>query len=158
MTDGQQARDALAEVRGRQDQVSEIVWRDGVPAWLVGSVAALYLVSSVAQDIRTQVPEWNGPLLKWVVPALGLLAIVAVLVAVHRRLGLRPHGPAGRAYTVLGVLAVAFLVLAIGIGTALRANDVPWDQTLSTGAALVIVVVGGTLWRATDVRRAGGHR
>lgn len=158
MMDRQQAREALAEVRGRQEQVSSIVWRQGVPAWLVGAVAALYLVSSVAHDVRTQVPEWNGPFLKWVVPALGLLAVVAVLLVVRRRLGLRPHGPAGRAYTVLGVLALAYLVLAIAIGTVLRANDVAWDQTLSGVAAMAVVVVVGAAWRAVEIRRADGHR
>lgn len=158
MMDRQHAREALAEVRGRQEQVSAIVWRQGMPAWLVGALATLYLVSSVAQDVRTQVPGWNGPFLKWVVPALGLLAVVAVLLVVHRRLGLRPHGPAGRAYTVLGVLSVAYLVLAIAIGTVLRANDVPWDQTLSAVTAMAVVLVLGAVWRAVDIRRADGHR
>ncbi len=158
MMDRQRAREALAEVRGRQEQVSAIVWRQGVPAWLVGALAATYLVSSLAQDVRTQVPGWNGPFLEWVVPALGLLAIVAALLVVHRRIGLRPHGPAGRAYTVLGVLAVAYLVLAIAIGTVLRANDVPWDHTLSSVTAMVVVLVLGAVWRAVDIRRADGHR
>lgn len=138
--------------------MSAIVWRQGVPAWLVGAVAALYSVSSVAHDVRTQVPGWNGPLLKWVVPALGLLAVVAVLLVAHRRIGLRPYGPAGRAYTVLGVLAVAYLVLAIAIGTVLRANDVPWDQTLSAVPAMALVLALGAVWRAVDIRRAEGHR
>lgn len=158
MTNRQQARAALAEVHGRQEQVSALVWRQGAPAWLVGAVAALYLVNSVAQDIRTEVPEWNGPFLKWVVPVLGLLGIVAVLAVAHRRLGLRPRGPAGRAYTVLGVLAIAYLVLAIAIGTVLRANDVPWDQTLSAVTAMAVVLVLGAVWRAVDIRRADGHR
>ena len=156
--DRQQAREALAEVRGRQEQVSVIVWRQGAPAWLVGAVAALYLATSVTQDVRTQVPEWNGPFLKWVVPALALLAIVAALLVAHRRLGLRPHGPAGRAYTVLGVLTLTYLVLAIAIGTVLRANDVSWDQTLSGVAAMAVVLVLGAVWRAVDIRRANGHR
>jgi uncharacterized membrane protein len=156
--DRQTAREALAEVRGRQQQVSAMVWRQGIPAWLVGSLVALYLVLAVRQDIRTQVPEWNGPFLKWVVPVLGLLAVVAVLLVVHRRLGLRPHGPAGRAYTMLGVLALVYLVLAIVIGTVLRANDVAWDQTLSTVAAMAVVVVVGAVWRAVAIRRADGHR
>lgn len=156
--DRQTAREALAEVRGRQEQVSVLVWRQGMPAWLVGSLAALYLVLAVRQDIRTQVPEWNGPFLKWVVPVLGLLAVVALLLVVHRRLGLRPHGPAGRAYTVLGVLALVYLVLAIVIGTVLRANDIAWDQTLSTVAAMAVVVVVGAVWRAVAIRRADEHR
>ena len=158
MTDRQQAREALAEVRGRQEQVATIVWRHGVPAWLVGALAVLYLVTSVAQDVRTQIPQWNGPFLKWVVPGIGLLAVAAVLVVVHRRLGLRPHGPAGRAYTVLGALVLAFLVLAIAIGTALRANDIAWDQTLSTVAATAVVLVVGAVWRAVDLRHARGNR
>lgn len=158
MMDRERAREALAEVHGRQEQVSVIVWRQGVPAWLVGALAALYLVSSLAHDIRTQVPEWNGPFLKWVVPALGLLAVGAVLLVVHRRLGLRPHGSARRAYTVLGVLAVVYLVLAIAIGIVLRGNDVPWDQTLSALPAMAVVLVLGAVWRAVDIRRAERHR
>ena len=158
MTDRQNARDALAEVRGRQEQVSAMVWRRGVPAWLVGAVAAVYLILSVVQDVRTQVPEWNGPFLRWVVPALGLLTVVAVMLTAHRRIGLRPHGPAGRAYTVLGVLAIAFVVLAIAIGIPLRANDVGWDQTLSAVPAMAVVLVVGAIWRAVDIRRADGHR
>lgn len=158
MVDRRQANEALAEVRGRQEQVSAIVWRQGVPAWLVGTAAALYLALSVVQDARTQVPGWNGPFLKWVVPGLAVLVFVAMLLVVHRRLGLRPHGPAGRAFTVLGVLALVYLVLAIGIGTVLRANDVPWDQTLSAVPAMVVVLIVGAVWRAVDIRRAGGHR
>lgn len=158
MMERQQAREALAEVRGRQEQVSALVWRQGVPVWLVGAVAALYLVTSVSHDVRTQVPGWNGPLLKWVVPALGLLAVVAVLLAAHRRIGLRPRGPAWRAYTVLSVLALVYLVLSIAIGIVLRANDVAWDQTLSAVPAMVVVLVVGAVWRAIDIRRADGLR
>ncbi|OLS96883.1 hypothetical protein BJF90_43185 [Pseudonocardia sp. CNS-004] len=156
--DGQTAREALAEVHGRQQQVSAMVWRQGMPAWLVGSLVALYLILAVRGDIRTQVPEWNGPFLKWVVPVLGVLAAVAVLLVAYRRLGLRPHGPAGRPYTMLGVLAVGYLALSIVIGTVLRANDVAWDQTLSTVAAMAVVVVVGAVWRTVAIRRADEHR
>ncbi|ANY09035.1 hypothetical protein [Pseudonocardia sp. HH130630-07] len=158
MTDARQARDALAEVRDRQQQVGVLVWRQGMPAWLMGTVAVLYTASSVAQDVRTQFPQWNGVLLKWAVPGLTLLAIVAVLVLVRRRLGLAPNGAAGRAYSVLGGLALTFLLLTITIGMVLRSNDVPWDQTLSTGAAMTVVLVIGLAVRRADLRRAERQR
>ncbi|OZM70387.1 hypothetical protein CFN78_26075 [Amycolatopsis antarctica] len=159
MIDRQQASEALAEVSGRQNQVSAMVWRRGVPAWLVGVLAAILLLLAVASDVRSQIPSWNGPFLKWGVPVLGVLTMLTlVLVVMHRRLGLRPHGPAGRAYLALSWLPAAYFVLAIAIGIPLRANDVSWDQTLSGVPAMAIVLAVGAVWRTVGIRRADGQR
>ncbi|OZM79090.1 hypothetical protein [Pseudonocardia sp. MH-G8] len=155
MVDREQAQDALAEIRGRQDEVSAIAWREFAPSWWVAAASVLLLGSAALQDVRMQFPSWNGTVLRWVVPLLVLLALALLGVLAQRRMRLRPDRSTGRAATAFAVLAVACLLLTIGIGTWLRSNDVPWDQTLSLGAALPVVLVVGSAWRAVELRRAG---
>jgi hypothetical protein len=141
--DPRQAQASLDEVRNREQQVAGVVARKGTPWWYLGSIAAAFLLVAVSSDLDDL---WGaGPLglvLDYGVPAVGIAAILGLAMALHRWMGVRPRSWSGRFVRGMAWLAAAFLVVYIGLGTALRLADVSWDSTIS-GVAATLVFLGG---------------
>ena len=136
--DAERAREALDEVRARQQQVSTMVTRRMLPWWLVAGLSALVIGQAVVLDLETQDPGRVGWQLGYGIVAT--VVLLAVLWRLHRTMGLRPRDWAvrdanARLLTAIGV----YLLVCIGVGTVLRGLDLPWDQT--TGAVCGVVAV-----------------
>lgn len=157
--DPRQAQASLDEVRMREQQIADVVARDGSPWWYVAGIAAAFLAVAVSSDLDDLWgASWIGPVLDYAVPAAGIAGIGGLATALHRSMGVRPRrwsGPFLRGTVWLGV---AFLVVYIGLGTALRLAEVSWDSTIS-GVAATLVFLGGSLaLRRTAVARSAPHR
>lgn len=142
--DPRQAQASLDEVRTREQQIADVVARDGSPWWYVGGIAAAFLAVAVSSDLDDLWGGWIGPVLDYAVPAVGIGGIGGLAMALHRSMGVRPRRCSGRVLRGMVWLAVAFLVVYIGLGTALRLAEVSWDSTIS-GVAATLVFLGGSL-------------
>jgi hypothetical protein len=143
--DPRHAQASLDEVRTREQQIAEVVARDGSPWWYVGGIAAAFMAVAVSSDLDDLWGTgWIGTIFDYGVPAVGLAGIGALAMALHRSMRVRPrhHSAEVRRGTIW--LATAFLVVFIGLGTALRAAGVSWDSTIS-GVAATLVFIGGSL-------------
>lgn len=154
MTDAGRAREELAEVDRRRAQMARVAVRRGLPWWYVGSFLGVFLALAVQLDVRAQVLDWDGWFARWGVPGIGIVVVIALSVLAQRRAGVQARNDLARGPgSAMAVLCVSYLVLSIGIGIPLRSYDVPWDQTLSSAAASVLVLTGWSLWRARETRR-----
>lgn len=152
--DEEQARAALAEVGRRRGEVTTIAAREGAPVWFVVVAVVVLVALALVSDLRMQVPGWNGWFTRWAVPALGLVVLVVCWLAVYRRLTVTAHSSVtGRQMAVLAVGAVAFYVVAMAIGIPMRYYRVPFDQTVSTVVAALVVLAGWAVWRLVMARR-----
>jgi hypothetical protein len=143
--DPRQAQASLDEVRTREQQIADVVARNGSPWWYVGGIAAAFMVVAVSSDLDDLWGVgWVGFVLDYVVPAAGIVGIGVLAMALHRSMGVRPRRYSGRVLRGMVWLAAAFLVVYIGLGTALRLADVSWASTIS-GAAATVVFLGGSL-------------
>jgi hypothetical protein len=135
----------LDEVHTREQQIAEVVARDGSPWWYVGGIAAAFLAVAVSSDLDDLWGTgWIGVIFDYGVPAVGIAGIGGLAMALHRSMRVRPrHHSAGVGRGTMW-LAIAFLVVFIGLGTALRAAGVSWDSTIS-GVAATLVFIGGSL-------------
>jgi hypothetical protein len=151
--DRQQAQDSLDEVRTREKQVTDAVARDGAPAWYLGGIAVVFLAIAVSGDLDDRWGAgWAGPVFDYVVPAVGIAAIGGLAAALHRSMGVRPRRYSRPFVRGAVWLAVAFLVVYIGLGTVLRLAGAGWAGTIS-GVAATLVFLGGSL-----ALRASGSR
>lgn len=157
--DPRQAQASLDEVATRERQVAEVVAREGAPWWYLGGIAAVFMAIAVSSDLDDIWGSgWTGFVLDYVVPAVGIAGIGGLAMALHRSMGVRPRRYSRRFRRGVLWLAVAFLVVYIGLGTALRAADVRWDSTIS-GVAASLVFLGGSLaLRRTSVTEAAPQR
>lgn len=152
--DPRQAQASLDEVRTREEQVAEVVARDGAPWWYLGGIAAAFLAVAVSSDLDDLWGAgWMGPVFDYVVPVVGIAGIGGLAVALHRSMGVRPRRYSGPFLRGTVWLAIAFLTVYIGCGTVLRLADVGWDSTIS-GVAATLVFLGGSL----ALRRTAGPR
>lgn len=143
--DPRQAQDSLDEVRTREQQIADVVARDGSPWWYLGGIAAAFLAIAVSSDMDDLWGAgWIGPVLDYAVPALGIAGIGGLALALHRSMGVRPRRYSGPFLRGTVWLAAAFLVVYIGLGTALRLADVSWDSTIS-GVVATLIFLGGSL-------------
>ena len=143
--DPRQAQASLDEVRTREQQIADVVARDGSPWWYVGGIAAAFLAVAVSSDLDDLWGAgWIGPVLDYAVPAVGIAGIGGLAIALHRSMGIRPRRYSGRVLRGMVWLAVAFLVVYTGLGTALRLAEVSWDSTIS-GVAATLMFLGGSL-------------
>jgi hypothetical protein len=150
--DPQQAQASLDEVRTREQQIADVVARDGTPWWYSGGIAAAFMAVAVSSDLdEFWGTGWVGPVLDYGVPVVGIAGIGALAIALHRSMGVRPRRYSTQASLGIALLGTAFLVVYIGLGTALRMADVSWDSTIS-GIVAVLVFLGGSL----ALRRAAG--
>lgn len=148
MTDEQQARAALAEVDRRRDEVARMSVREVAPPWFLAVAAAVLVATALVSDLRTQIPDWNGWFTRWAVPVLGLLVMAVCLLVVHRRATVTAHrSVTRRRTTTLGVGVIACYVVAMVIGIPMRLHRIPFDQTVSTVGAAVLVVAGWLVYR-----------
>jgi hypothetical protein len=132
-------------VRTREQQIADVVARNGSPWWYVGGIAAAFMAVAVSGDLDDLWGAgWVGFVLDYVVPAAGIAGIGVLAMALHRSMGVRPRRYSGRALRGMVWLAVAFLVVYIGLGTALRLADVSWASTIS-GVVATLVFLGGSL-------------
>jgi preprotein translocase subunit SecG len=143
--DPRHAQASLDEVRTRERQIADVVARDGSPWWYVGGIAAAFMAVAVSSDLDDRWGTgWIGAIFDYGVPAVGIAGIGGLAMAMHRSMRVRPrHYSAGVRRATMW-LAVAFLVVFIGLGTALRAAEVSWASTIS-GAAATLVFIGGSL-------------
>jgi hypothetical protein len=148
--DAERAREALDEVRSRQQQVSTMVTRGMLPWWFVAGFSALVIGQAVVLDL-----EMQDPSRAWQLPygAFAVAVMLALYWRLHRTMGLRPREWAvrdanARLLTAVGV----YLVVWIAVGTVMRGLDLPWDQT--TGAVCGVVAV----WVVDLVRRRRAER
>jgi hypothetical protein len=152
--DPRHAQDSLDEVRTREKQVADVVARDGAPWWYTGGIAVAFLVVAVSSDLDDL---WGasamGPVFDYVVPVVMIVGIGGLAMALHRSMGVRPRRYSRPFRRGTLWLAVAFLVVYIGLGTVLRLADVGWDGTIS-GVAATLVFLGGSL----VLRRTAGPR
>jgi hypothetical protein len=157
--DPQEAQASLDEVRTRERQVADVVARDGAPWWYVGGIATAFLAVAVSSDLDDiWGADWIGLVFDYAVPAVGIAGIVGLAMALHRSMGVRPRGYSGRVLRAMVWLAIAFLVVYIGLGTALRLAEVSWDSTIS-GVAATMVFLGGSLaLRRTAVAESASQR
>jgi cation transport ATPase len=152
--DEDQARAALTEVDRRRDEVVRLAGRESAPRWFALVAAVVILALAVVTDVRLQVPEWNGWFTRWVVPLIGLAVIGICGWVVYRRATVTAHSSAtGRQMAEIAVALVAYYLLAMAIGMPMRYYDVPFDQTVSTLGAGVLVLVGWLVWRRVVARR-----
>ncbi|HYH29265.1 MAG TPA: hypothetical protein VD903_02675 [Pseudonocardia sp.] len=143
--DPRQAQASLDEVRTREQQIADVVARDGTPWWYLGGIAAAFLAVTVSSDLDDLWGAgWIGLVLDYAVPVAGIAGIGGLAMALHRSLGVRPRRYSGRVLRGMVWLGAAFLVVYIGLGTALRLAEVSWDSTIS-GVAAVLVFLGGSL-------------
>ena len=143
--DAQQAQDSLDEVRTREQQVADVVARNGSPWWYLGGIAAAFLAVAVGSDLDDLWGStWVGGVLDYGVPAAGIAAIAGLAMALHRSMGVRPRRYSGPFVRGTVWLAVVFLGVYIGLGTALRLAEVSWDGTIS-GVVAALVFLGGSL-------------
>ncbi|MHA6621249.1 hypothetical protein [Pseudonocardia sp. DLS-67] len=143
--DARQAQDSLDEVRAREQQVADVVARDGAPWWYVGGIAAAFLVVAASSDLDDLWGTgWAGPILDYGVPVAGVAVIAVLAMLLHRSIGVRPRRNSGPLHRGMVWLAVAFVAVYIGLGTVLRLAGVSWDSTIS-GAVAAVVFVGGCL-------------
>ena len=137
--DAERAREALDEVRSRQQQVSTMVTRRMLPWWFVAIFSALVIGQAVVLDLETQDPSrvWQLP--------YGTFAVAVMLALywrLHRTMGLRPRDWAARDANARLLTAVGvYLVVWISVGTVLRGLDLPWDQTTGAVGGVVAVCV-----------------
>jgi hypothetical protein len=149
--DAERAREALDEVRSRQQQVSTMVTRRMLPWWYAAGVSALVIGQAVVLDLELQDPSRVGWQFRYGV--FMVAALLALFWGVRRSMGLRPRDWAvrdanARLLTAVGV----YLVVWIAVGTVMRGLDLPWDQT--TGAVCGVVAV----WVVDLVRRRRAER
>jgi hypothetical protein len=157
--DPRQAQVSLDEVRTREQQVADVVARDGSPWWYLGGIAAAFLAVAVSSDVDDLWGgSWIGPVLDYAVPAVGIAGIGGLAMALHRSMGVRPRRCSTPFLRGTMWLAVAFLVVYIGLGTALRLADVSWDSTISGVAATLIFLGGSLALRRTAVAESAPQR
>jgi hypothetical protein len=145
IVDRREAQASLDEVRTREQQVADVVAREGAPWWYVGGIAVVFLAIAVSSDLDdTWGTGWMGLVLDYAVPAVGIAGIGGLAMALHRSMGVRPRRYSRRFRRGVLWLALAFLVVHIGLGTVLRAADVSWDSTIS-GVVATLVFLGGSL-------------
>jgi hypothetical protein len=157
--DPRQAQASLDEVRTREQQVADVVARNGTPWWYLGGIAAAFMAVAVSSDLDDiWGAGWAGPVLDYGVPVAGLAVIGVLAVALHRAMGIRPRRYPSRATRGMVWLMVAFLVVYIGLGTALRAADVSWDSTISGVAAVLVFLGGSAALRRTGAAEAASPR
>jgi len=148
--DPRQAQDSLDEVRTREKQVADVVAEGGAPWWYMGGIAVAFLVAAVTRDLDDLWgASWMGPVLDYVVPVVVTVGICGLAVALHRSLGMRPRHYSRPFRRGTLWLAVAFLVVYIGLGTVLRLADVGWSSTISGFVASMVFLGGGLVLRRT---------
>jgi hypothetical protein len=157
--DPRQAQDSLDEVRTREQQIAEVVARDGSPWWYLGGIAAAFLAIAVSSDLDDLWGAgWIGPVLDYAVPALGIAGIGGLALALHRSMGVRPRRYPRQFLRGTVWVAVAFLVVYIGLGTVLRSADVMWDSTISGVVATLIFLGGSVALRRSAVAKSAPRR
>jgi hypothetical protein len=157
--DPRQAQDSLDEVRTREQQIADVVARDGSPWWYLGGIAAAFLAIAVSSDLDDLWGAgWVGPVLDYGVPALGIAGICGLALALHRSMGVRPRRYSRTFLRGTAWLAVAFLVVYIGLGTALRFADVMWASTISGVVATLVFIGGNVALRRSAVAESASRR
>jgi hypothetical protein len=153
--DPRQAQASLDEVRTREQQVADAVARDGSPWWYLGGIAAAFMAVAVSSDLDDLWgATWLGPVFDYVVPLAGIVGIGVLAGTLHRSMGVRPRRYSTPFLRGAVALAVAFLVVYIGLGTLLRLADVSWAGTISGMAATLVFLGGSAALRRTAAPRA----
>jgi hypothetical protein len=142
--DAREAQASLDEVRAREHQVTRSAARQESPWWYVGGIAAVFLAVAVSTDLDDHwTGGWSEVVFSIVVPVAGLLVIAGLALALRRSLAVRSRRYSKGAKRGMLWLAVAFITVYIGLGTALRLADVGWDGSIA-GVVATLVFLGGS--------------
>jgi hypothetical protein len=148
-----EAAEALAQVRGRQEQVINVT---AIPTWYWWLVGGLTVILAAAVDRADPVTVGSGVS----VFVLGMLAGTGW--AVRGALHVKPHNDLVGPPVVLLILGFVALVvgLTLAVTFGLRAGGVPYPATLGAIVGAVLLVSGGPplgrLLRRIMLRNRGG--
>jgi len=151
-----EAAQALAQVRARQEQVIDVA---GIPIWywwLIGGLMVVF-TAAVESGVRAYIGIGTAVFVVGLVAGTGWVIRKALRVQVRNDLlGFKGVG------LILGFVAVTVAV-SLGVGFGLQAAGVGHPATWGNATAAVMLVVGGpwlgrALRRVMLERRTGGSR
>ena len=149
---------ALSEIGRRREQV---IRRAAAPRWFWWASAVLVIAFTADTEFLHGALSWAGTVLF----AAGILAVNWLPIRAVRRAPLRPDlvapGSVPRILAAAAVFQAVVTGVALATGLSLEAARVPYPATISSAAAMAVLVAGGQMLMRYRLhllaRRPGGR-